>query len=156
MAGLFDKVVGFFTFRDEYIPETEDYDEEEYEEEVFDEEYEDDSEDYDYDEDVPTMRVITREEQEEEVSAVLVEKPLRSECKHVDYTPFSFDDMAHVVDVLNAGKAVVLYLAELDDSFRQRVIDFTCGVVYSLKCICDMPTDDVCILIPNNVEAFGV
>lgn len=151
MAGLFKKVVGFFTLRDDYTPDVEDYDEDEYEEEGFD--VEDEEEEY-AEGSRPTMRVITRTEQE--VESVLVEKPLRSECKHVDYTPFSFDDMAHVVDVLKAGKAVVLYLAELDADFRQRVIDFTCGVVYSMQCICDMPTDDVCILIPNDAESFGV
>ena len=149
MAGFFKKVVGFFTFGEDYVSEEEYYDEEEYldeEEEDFDEE--------DYAEDEPVLRVVSREPIEEE--SVLVGKPTRADCKHVEYAPFSFEDMSHVVDVLKAGKAVILKLAELDDDFRQRVIDFTCGVVCSLQCICDMPTDDVCILIPNDADAFGI
>lgn len=146
MAGFLKKVVGFFTAREDFEPDYDEFDEEEYEEayDVAD----------DYADDEPTIRIVPREEQTEE--SVLVEKPMRSQCKHVDYTPYSFDDMANVVDVLNAGKAVVLHLAELDADFRQRVIDFMCGAVYSLGCMCDMPTDEVCIIIPENADAFGI
>lgn len=138
MGSLFERIKDAFFVTEEF--EEENYDSEDY----------DNEQDYD---DQPDIKVIKREETEDTASSVLVEKPSRFECKHQDFTPYSFEDMVYVVDTLRAGKAVVLNLNGLETTFCQRVLDFAAGVVCSLRCISDMPTNYVCILIPEGMDA---
>ena len=146
MESLLSKVKGLFMIND-YYDENDDF-----EEEVYTEQEQETNE-------RPAISISERTVQDDRDSGVLVKKPLREDCKHVDFTPYSFEDLALVVDVLRAGKAVILHLEDLDDSFCQRVLDFASGVVYSLKCISEMPDDDktdILIIIPNDAEEFGI
>ena len=142
MGSLFQKVKGIFVTSEEY------YDDEYYEDEdgyeTYDGEYEDEKE--------PSIRIVQKTVTEEDEESVRVEKPSRNDSRHEDFTPYSFDDMASVVDCLKSGKAVILYLHGLETPFCQRVLDFSAGAAYSMDCICDMPTNDVCILIPRGMD----
>ena len=140
MPNILAKIFGAFVTTEEY---EDDY-------ETFEDEYEEQ-----FEEEEPSIRIVRNNAEQEDFSPI-IEKPMRSDCKHVDFTPYSFDDMAYVVDTLRAGKAVILHLQGLEESFCQRVLDFASGAVCSLRCISDMPSNDICILIPDGMDASSV
>lgn len=135
------------------------FDEEEYEE--YEEEYEESVEEYGEYEDesvgrkAPVLKVVPTY-RDEEPRANIIKKPSRDSYMHVDYRPHRFEDMEHVVDVLDAGKSVILHLDGIDERLCQRVLDFASGVVCTMKCISAMPNDYVCILIPCVESMFTV
>lgn len=69
--------------------------------------------------------------------------------------PSSMEDTRDIADTLMENCTVVLNLEGLDVDIAQRVIDFTCGVCYSLHGNLQKVSSYIFILTPENVELSG-
>ena len=69
--------------------------------------------------------------------------------------PSSMEDTRDIADTLMGNCTVVLNLEGLDVDIAQRVIDFTCGVCYSLHGNLQKVSSYIFILTPENVELSG-
>lgn len=69
--------------------------------------------------------------------------------------PSSMEDTRDIADTLIENCTVVLNLEGLDVDIAQRVIDFTCGVCYSLNGNLQKVSSYIFILTPENVELSG-
>ena len=69
--------------------------------------------------------------------------------------PSSMEDTRDIADTLLENCTVVLNLEGLDVDIAQRVIDFTCGVCYSLSGNLQKVSSYIFILTPENVELSG-
>lgn len=69
--------------------------------------------------------------------------------------PSSMEDTSAIADTLLQNCTVVLNLEGLDVDIAQRVIDFTCGVCYSLRGNLQKISSYIFILTPENVEISG-
>ena len=69
--------------------------------------------------------------------------------------PSSMEDTRDIADTLLENCTVVLNLEGLDVDIAQRVIDFTCGVCYSLNGNLQKVSSYIFILTPENVELSG-
>ena len=69
--------------------------------------------------------------------------------------PSSMEDTRDIADTLLQNCTVVLNLEGLDVDIAQRVIDFTCGVCYSLNGNLQKVSSYIFILTPENVELSG-
>ena len=69
--------------------------------------------------------------------------------------PSSMEDTRDIADTLMENCTVVLNLEGLDVDIAQRVIDFTCGVCYSLRGNLQKVSSYIFILTPENVELSG-
>ena len=69
--------------------------------------------------------------------------------------PASMEDTREIADTLMAECTVVLNLEGLDVDIAQRVIDFTCGVCYSLEGSLQKISSYIFILTPANVDISG-
>ena len=69
--------------------------------------------------------------------------------------PSSMEDTRDIADTLLQNCTVVLNLEGLDVDIAQRVIDFTCGVCYSLSGNLQKVSSYIFILTPENVELSG-
>jgi cell division inhibitor SepF len=65
------------------------------------------------------------------------------------------EDTRDIADTLMENCTVVLNLEGLDVDIAQRVIDFTCGVCYSLHGNLQKVSSYIFILTPENVELSG-
>lgn len=69
--------------------------------------------------------------------------------------PSSMEDTRDIADTLMNNFTVVLNLEGLDVDIAQRVIDFTCGVCYSLNGNLQKVSSYIFILTPSNVDISG-
>lgn len=69
--------------------------------------------------------------------------------------PSSMEDTREIADTLMQDCTVVLNLEGLDVDIAQRVIDFTCGVCYSLNGNLQKISSYIFILTPANVDISG-
>lgn len=69
--------------------------------------------------------------------------------------PSSMEDTREIADALMDGSTVVLNLEGMDVDIAQRVIDFTCGVCYSLHGNLQKVSGFIFILTPENVDISG-
>ena len=65
------------------------------------------------------------------------------------------EDTRDIADTLMNNFTVVLNLEGLDVDIAQRVIDFTCGVCYSLNGNLQKVSSYIFILTPSNVDISG-
>ncbi|MBO4262538.1 MAG: cell division protein SepF [Clostridia bacterium] len=68
------------------------------------------------------------------------------------FYPRSFDDVASIIDLLCAGKPVIVYLNALKDATAQRVTDLLSGAVYALKGNIGELEKGVYILTPKGIK----
>ncbi len=69
--------------------------------------------------------------------------------------PTSMEDTPEIADYLMNNSTVVLNLEGLDIEIAQRVIDFTCGVCYSLDGSLQKVSSYIFILTPRDVDISG-
>lgn len=69
--------------------------------------------------------------------------------------PASMEDTREIADNLMSNSTVVLNLEGLDVDIAQRVIDFTCGVCYSLNGNLQKVSSYIFILTPADVDISG-
>lgn len=69
--------------------------------------------------------------------------------------PSSMEETRDIADTLLQNCTVVLNLEGLDVDIAQRIIDFTCGVCYSLSGNLQKVSNYIFILTPENVELSG-
>ena len=69
--------------------------------------------------------------------------------------PASMEDTPEIADYLMNNSTVVLNLEGLDIEIAQRVIDFTCGVCYSLDGSLQKVSSYIFILTPRDVDISG-
>ena len=138
LLSKFKSLIGTYSDGGGYYDDEEEFDEEAYEE---------------YEEERPALKIVPKNAEVQESQSILVQKPSREECMHVNYRPHRIEDMEYVVNALEAGKAVILHIDGIDPALGQRVLDFAAGVVCTMKCISDMPNDSICVLIPYDMDA---
>ncbi len=69
--------------------------------------------------------------------------------------PSSMEDTREIADTLMGGCTVILNLEGLDVDIAQRVIDFSCGVCYSLEGRLQKVANYIFILTPADVDISG-
>lgn len=69
--------------------------------------------------------------------------------------PASMEDTPEIADCMMDNCTVVLNLEGLDVDMAQRVIDFTCGVCYSLNGSLQKVSSYIFILTPAGVDISG-
>ncbi len=69
--------------------------------------------------------------------------------------PSSMEDTREIADTLLDGCTVVINLEGLDVDVSQRVVDFTCGVCYSLNGQLQKISNYILILTPEGVDISG-
>ena len=71
------------------------------------------------------------------------------------FRPTSFNDTSKAADELNAHKAVVVNMENVDKAMARRVVDFLSGCVYSLGGTVKKIAQSAYLFCPRNVEVHG-
>ena len=71
------------------------------------------------------------------------------------FRPTSFNDTSKAADELNAHKAVVVNMENVDKAMARRVVDFLSGSVYALGGTVKKIAQSAYLFCPRNVEVHG-
>ncbi|MGL5617068.1 MAG: cell division protein SepF [Sarcina sp.] len=66
--------------------------------------------------------------------------------------PYSYEESSEVCDALKAGNIVIINTTALDVKIAQRLLDFVCGVTYTLDGDLQSVESRVYVATPANVE----
>lgn len=71
------------------------------------------------------------------------------------FNPKSLEEASEAVLQIQSKNIVVTNLEGLEYQMSQRISDFLCGASYALECNVQLISDEIMIIVPNNVEMSG-